>query len=128
MEQRRESQSNLGDRAVRAVKFVKGRQSTAPKDLAQHLGIDNKVASNLLASLVKSGHIDKDNRGTYVALGSERNESGENDSPLSFHSPPPNTCGCGVELRPDNDTGLCAECLYIARNEVIGSRLNGRQP
>jgi uncharacterized protein DUF3631 len=28
-------------------------------------------------------------------------------------------CDCGSQLRDDNDTGMCAECLFIARQEAI---------
>jgi predicted transcriptional regulator of viral defense system len=59
------------------LKFVNARESTIPKDLAGHLGIDNKIAGNLLGSLSDSGYVAKASRGTYVAVGGETGETGE---------------------------------------------------
>ncbi|UXA15100.1 AAA family ATPase [Mycobacterium sp. SMC-8] len=33
-------------------------------------------------------------------------------------------CGCGADLKPENTTGLCAECSFIARQSAISSQLN----
>jgi hypothetical protein len=33
-----------------------------------------------------------------------------------------NLCGCGADLLQDNSTGLCAECMLIARNRIIAAR------
>lgn len=93
MEQRKEAQTNLSDKSADAVKFVNSRESTTPKDLAVHLGIDNKIAGNLLARLATSDHIRKNHRGNYVGTGSESGEKDETAdhgpavSPLSLHSP-----------------------------------------
>ncbi|BCI92740.1 hypothetical protein NIIDMKKI_79460 [Mycobacterium kansasii] len=90
-------QARLGDRSHDAVKFVNARSSTTPKDLAEHLSIDNRVAGNLLGKLRDGGYIGQPARGIYVPLSrGESGESGENAgqeqyalpgvSPLSPHS------------------------------------------
>ncbi|WP_133250965.1 hypothetical protein [Mycobacterium montefiorense] len=28
-------------------------------------------------------------------------------------------CACGAALRPDNTTGICAECRWLARDERL---------
>jgi len=91
-------QNRLGDRSHDAVKFVNSRPTTTPKDLAEHLGIDNRIAGNLLGKLRDGGYIEQTARGIYTALPSgETGETGENPgqsqdalpgiSPLSPHSP-----------------------------------------
>jgi hypothetical protein len=91
-------QTRLGDRSLDAVKFVNSRETTSPKDLAEHLGIDNRVAGNLLGKLRDGGYIDQPSRGIYTRVPSgETGETGENPgqadqplpgiSPLSPHSP-----------------------------------------
>lgn len=61
-------QARLGDRSLDAVKFVNSRTTTAPKDLAEHLGIDKKQAAVLLGRLLDSGHIGKSGVGQYVPI------------------------------------------------------------
>lgn len=58
-----------GDRTREAVTFVNARPATTPRDVAAHLGIDTKTASNMLARAVDRGLIDKAGRGQYVPLG-----------------------------------------------------------
>jgi hypothetical protein len=93
VDQRRE-QNKFGDRSLDALRFVSSRETASPADLAAHLGIDNKLAGNLLARLAGAGHISKMGRGTYRHIRGETGESGENagqqpgNSPLSPHSPP----------------------------------------
>lgn len=92
-------QNRLGDRSHDAVRFVNSRPSTTPKDLAEHLGIDNRVAGNLLGKLRDGGYVEQSSRGIYTALPSgETGETGESAgqtqdalpgiSPLSPLSPP----------------------------------------
>lgn len=93
-------QARLGDRSHDAVKFVNGRATTTPKDLAEHLRIDNRVAGNLLGKLRDGGYIAQSARGVYTAVptGGETGETGETAgqpqgglpgiSPLSPLSPP----------------------------------------
>lgn len=72
-------QARLGDRSHDAVRFVNSRSTTTPKDLAEHLGIDNRVAGNLLGKLRDGGYIEQSARGIYTALsGGESGETGEN--------------------------------------------------
>lgn len=130
---RRESKK-LGDRSLDALKFVNGRESTTPTELARHLGIDNKLAGNVLSKLHAADRISKPCHGIYAPLGGESGESGETesgqqhspvtprngetqyalspgDSPLSPHSP--RTCSmCSVELINASSfaSGRCAEC------------------
>lgn len=99
-QQRKDEPSNLGDRSLEAVKFVSARASTTPKDLAEHLGIDNKIAGNLLGNLSDGGYVTKASRGTYLPIGGESGETGEKPaqappalSLLSPDSPPPNADG-----------------------------------
>jgi hypothetical protein len=87
-----QQQNRLGDRSLDAVTFVNSRATTTPKDLAQHLGIDNRIAGNLLAKLRDGGYIEQPARGVYTApLGGETGESGENagqpQDPLPAISP-----------------------------------------
>ena len=93
-------QARLGDRSHDAVRFVTSRPTTTPKELAEHLSIDNRVAGNLLGKLRDGGYIEQSARGIYTALPSgESGESGEKPgqpqdalpgiSPLSPISPPP---------------------------------------
>jgi hypothetical protein len=133
MEQRNDAQSNLGDKSLDAVKFVNSRQSTTPKELAAHLGIDNKIAGNLLARLARDEHIGKNHRGTYVSIGSETRESDETaghsnddgaaDSPASFHSPPSTTADRTTDASarigqrvgqfiPPAGPGRCPQCGF----------------
>jgi len=70
-------QSRLGTQSLDAMKFVNGRATTAPADLAAHLDIDNRVAGNLLARLAEAGYVAKPSRGTYTPTTDESGESGE---------------------------------------------------
>lgn len=69
----------LGDRSLDALKYVNSRTSTSPADLAEHLGIDNKIAGNLLGKLLDRDAIAKASRGQYQPLTAPRTvgESGE---------------------------------------------------
>jgi hypothetical protein len=90
-------QNRLGDRSHDAVKFVSTRTTTTPKDLAEHLGIDPRVAGNLLGRLRDGGYIEQTGRGVYAPLSGETGETGETaDQPLPGISPlsplsPPDT-------------------------------------
>ncbi|MCB0924854.1 MAG: hypothetical protein KDB50_10000, partial [Mycobacterium sp.] len=71
--------NRLSDRSLDALTFVNSRDTTTPKDLAARLGIDNRIAGNLLAKLRDGGYIEQSGRGVYTALVSgETGESGEN--------------------------------------------------
>lgn len=74
-----QNQNRLGNRSMDAMKFVNSRASTTPKDLADHLGIDSKIAGNTLGKLCDGGYIQKSGRGTYTACisGGESGESSE---------------------------------------------------
>lgn len=65
-------QTRLGDKSLDAMQFVNSRDTTTPAELAAHLGMDNRVAGNLLARLADAEYITKRSRGTYG-----RGESGE---------------------------------------------------
>lgn len=89
----RASENKLGDRAGEALRFVNGRDSTTPAELAKHLGIDNKMAGTVLSKLHAADRIGKPCHGLYAPVGGESGESGETaghrtagrpgDSPLS---------------------------------------------
>jgi hypothetical protein len=70
-------QSRLGTQSLDAMKFVNSRPTTTPAELAAHLGIDNRVAGNLLGRLADAGYIAKPSRGTYTPTTDESGESGE---------------------------------------------------
>lgn len=83
-------QSRLGNRSLDAMRFVNSRETTTPAELADHLGIDNRVAGNLLASLTDGGYIAKLSRGTYARMGSgETGESSESAGQEAFSFSPP---------------------------------------
>ncbi|MGJ6124916.1 AAA family ATPase [Mycolicibacterium sp. Y3] len=121
------AQNRMGDRSFDALKFVNSRVTTKPAELAEHLGIDNKIAGNLLAKLFDREQITKTSWGTYAPISGETGESnetparglfadssnvvklgihhsgGENESADrpgdSPHSPvSPPTCSCGAAL------------------------------
>lgn len=71
-----QNRNRLGNRSMDAMKFVNSRPTTTPKDLADHLGIDSKIAGNMLGKLCEGGYIQKAGRGTYTACTSS-GESGE---------------------------------------------------
>jgi hypothetical protein len=56
--------------------------------------------------------------------------TGSDAPPAETESSPLRPCrDCSTELLPDNNTTLCAECTYVARQEAIAiaqARLNGR--
>lgn len=81
------TESKLGSQSLDAMQFVNSRESTSPADLAKHLGIDNKVAGNLLARLNDGGYIDKPHRGTYAPIADESDESDENTGQDDESSP-----------------------------------------
>lgn len=67
----RASENKLGTRSLDAMKFVNGRETTTPAELASHLGTDNRQAAVLLGRLHEDGHIDKQSRGVYVRVVSD---------------------------------------------------------
>jgi AAA domain len=71
-------ESNLGTRSLDALNLVNSKGETTPAELGKHLGIDNKLAGNVLADLYSGGYIDKPSRGTYKPVGGESGETGEN--------------------------------------------------
>jgi len=65
----RKNTESLGDRSAEAAAFVASRPlGTRPADLAEHLGIDNKLAGNYLLRLYEAGRIDKRTRGIYAPV------------------------------------------------------------
>jgi len=65
----RKNTENLGDRSAEAAAFVASRPlGTRPADLAEHLGIDNKLAGNYLLRLFEAGRVDKRTRGIYTPV------------------------------------------------------------
>jgi hypothetical protein len=90
LESRREqaaTESKLGSQSLDAMKFVNSRESTSPAELSKHLGIDNRVAGNLLARLHDGGYIDKPHRGAYAPVPDESDESDENPGQVADSSP-----------------------------------------
>lgn len=73
----RAAENKLGDRKLDAIKFVNSRDSTTPAELAEHLGIDNKIAGTRLGELFKDGHIAKPAQGRYAPLPRETGETSE---------------------------------------------------
>lgn len=128
--QNRRETRNLGDRLLGALKFVNSRPSTTPADLAKHLGIDNKLAGTALSKLYAADRIAKPSHGTYAPVSGESGESGEtlewgDTSPSPVSPDSPFTCStCDAELLTGNQTGLCAECRFEARQHAITARIN----
>lgn len=79
------AETRMGDRSNEALKFVNSRVTTKPAELAEHLGIDNKLAGNTLAKLCDRQQIRKTSWGTYAPLGGESGESGESAGQREFH-------------------------------------------
>ena len=120
--------SRLGTRSLDALAFVASRETTTPKDLAAHLGIDHQVTGKLLGRLADTDHIAKSQRGVYQT-GGKSDQSGKTaghpssgifpDTPLF---PPPANEGtvtatglCIVCLQPAATAGLCPDCRNIAK-------------
>lgn len=129
--QNRRETKNLGDRAGEALRFVNGRVSTTPAELARHLNIDNKMAGTVLSKLYAADRIDRPCHGIYAPVNGESGETGETaDSPLSPDSPfterlnhsnsndLPKSCTCGKKLDPESfdsmSSGQCLECRMYA--------------
>ncbi|MCG7583674.1 AAA family ATPase [Mycolicibacterium sp. OfavD-34-C] len=87
----RDQQSRLGNRSMDTLRFVDARPVTTPAELAQHLGIDARVAGNTLNTLSKSGYVTKLGRGQYAPLRSESGESSENAVQASFSTAVPSS-------------------------------------
>lgn len=77
------AQNRMGDRSFDALKFVNSRVTTKPAELAEFLGIDNKIAGNVLAKLFDREEITKTSWGTYAPLGGETGETDE--TPVQGH-------------------------------------------
>jgi hypothetical protein len=61
------------------------------------------------------------NQGATTETSSEQPQS---DTVAPVAPVAPTTCRCGEALLPDNATGLCAECRYLARQDVIVRELD----
>jgi AAA domain len=61
-------QTRLGDRSHDAVKFVNSRPTTTPKDLADHLSVDSRIASVMLGRLRDGEYIQQHGRGVYAPV------------------------------------------------------------
>lgn len=83
----RATENRLGDRKLDAIKFINSRSSTTPAELAQHLGIDNKIAGTRLRELFEAGHIARPRHGTYAPLPRESRESRETAGEGNGHPP-----------------------------------------
>lgn len=129
----RAAEGKLGDVKLDAIKFVNGRESTTPAELAEHLGIDNKVAGTRLGELFKTGYIAKPSQGHYAPLPRETRESSETaghanglppaDSRDSRDSLATVTCSmehCDVQLVNEESiaNGYCAECAAVLSNTI----------
>ncbi len=132
MEHRKKAQTNLGDKSLDAVKFVNSRESTTPKELAAHLGIDNKIAGNLLADLASSDHIQKKHRGTYVGIGSERGEKDETaGTGPAISSPSPHSPHLDQQAVTLNRTSETDRQTVIADKQAAigkGATISNRHP
>jgi RecA-family ATPase len=73
----RAEENKLGSTSLDALKFVLSRAQTSPKELAEHLKVDNKRAGTILGRLADTGHIARTGRGTYSKNGEESEESEE---------------------------------------------------
>ncbi|GAT02060.1 AAA family ATPase [Mycolicibacterium fortuitum] len=129
----RAAEGKLGDVKLDAIRFVNGRESTTPAELAEHLGIDNKVAGTRLGELFKTGYIAKPSQGHYAPLPRETRESSETagqvkepppaDSRVSRNSQATVTCSmehCDVQLVNEQSiaNGYCAECAWSLANTL----------
>jgi hypothetical protein len=65
---KRRDAGDLGEQSLEAMEFVNSRPGTRAADLAEHLGIDGKLAGNYLLRLYESGRIGKRARGIYTPL------------------------------------------------------------
>ncbi|MGD9514276.1 AAA family ATPase [Mycolicibacterium sp.] len=82
------AENKLGDRKLDAIKFVNGRQTTTPAELAAHLGISDQIAGTRLAELYNADIIAKPKRGVYAPRESResRETAGEGNSRSSANS------------------------------------------
>ncbi|MCE5291420.1 MAG: helicase RepA family protein, partial [Nocardiaceae bacterium] len=69
--------SHLGDKTRQALEFVLGREQTTPKELAEHLAVDGKLAGQYLARLHAQNLITKVSRGVYGPVSGDTKESEE---------------------------------------------------
>lgn len=78
--------ANLGENSADLVRFVNGRTVTTPADLAQHLGIELKLAGTRLSQSVDAGRIRRIGRGQYAPCESrESRESAGSDVDSDSH-------------------------------------------
>ncbi|CAJ1505692.1 AAA family ATPase [[Mycobacterium] burgundiense] len=79
IETRREraAENKFGDRKLEAVKFVNGRETTTPAELAEHLGVSNQIAGTRLSELYNAEVIAKPKHGVYAPLPRESRETRE---------------------------------------------------
>ena len=93
-------ETRLGTQSLDIMKSVNSRESTTPAELADHLGIDNKVAGTLLGRLHDAGYIAKPSRGTYAPVCVESVESVENTGQGIDRSP--GNSSLSTDSTPDN--------------------------
>lgn len=127
--QNRKETKNLGDRALEVLAYVNDHPcGVTAEDIASHLGINNNDAGTYLRRLHGKGRIDKPSRGTYTPLSVSDVSYLSEPSPHSDTTDSSDTdthlCRCGADLDPNNTTGWCAECTYVARQDAIAAQLN----
>jgi RecA-family ATPase len=123
----RRNAKRLGDRAQDVLMLVNQRtlagESTRAADVVDKLGIDQHQARTYLSRLADAERIQKSGRGVYLGVATVASvaNSDENatQTTLATHS----CTDCGVPLTTNNQTGLCAECRFIARQKAVESNV-----
>lgn len=122
MVETRREKDKLGDRALEVLALVNRRGETRAADLAE-LGIDGDTARVYLNRLADSGRIIKTGRGVYRGVTSVSTVTADALNETLITDVTPSCSVCDTELSTNNQTGLCEECRYLARQEAITKQL-----
>lgn len=128
-EQRRDTQQ-LSDRSLEVLNLVNSRGETRAADLSA-IGIDQAQARVYLNRLADADRITKVGRGLYRGVTSVTSVTDrDSDSPdeTQITQVTPSCRDCGEPLNTDNQTGVCAECRFLARQQAVADQLATLNP
>lgn len=124
----RRNTKKLGDRAIEVLALVnqraEGGETTRAVDVADKLAVDQHQARTYLSRLAETQRIRKDGRGVYNSVATVATVASEEDNDTQATLATPSCTECGSALTTHNQTGLCAECRFMAKQQAVADKLN----